>query len=262
MLKKLLKYDMKNMYKFLSVFYILMIVFAILTRILFSMKQTVIISILSQISVGAMFSMVASSLINVLMRNWIRFKQTLYADESYLTHTLPVSKTVLYESKFILSFINLLTTFIVILVSILIAYYTKERFDLLYNMISPFAGLYGMSCKTFITFCIIILFLEILSGLQSGFLGIILGHRKNTNKTALSVIYGLVIYFLSQVLVLLFLYIIGIFNKDIMLIFTDTLIKTSIIKSLMIICIFIYVFIVFLINILCVNVFKKGVNVE
>ena len=72
MLKKLLKYDMKNMYKFLSVFYILMIVFAILTRVLFSMKQTVIISILSQISVGAMFSMVASSLINVLMRNWIR----------------------------------------------------------------------------------------------------------------------------------------------------------------------------------------------
>lgn len=263
MLKKLLKYDIKNMYKFLSVFYILMIVFAILTRLLFNMKQTVIISILQQISIGAMFSMIASSLINVLMRNWVRFKQTLYADESYLTHTLPVSKTILFESKFVLSFINVLTTFIVIVISLLIAYYTKERFDVLYSMINSFAGLYGISCSLFIMFCVIILFLEFFSGLQAGFLGIILGHRKNENKTALSVIYGLIIYFISQIIVILILYVIGIFNKDIMLIFTDNkILNASVIKNIIIICILIYSFIVFLINMLCVKVFKSGVNVD
>ncbi len=104
MLKKLLKYDLKDMYKFLSVFYILSIVFAISTRVLLGLKQTVIISIISQISMGFMFSMLASSLINTLMRNWVRFKDTLYKDESYLTHTLPVTKMQIYESKFILSF--------------------------------------------------------------------------------------------------------------------------------------------------------------
>ena len=70
MLKKLLKYDLKNMYKTLGIFYILTIVFAVLTRIFFSLKQTTIINIVGQICVGAMFAMIANIIINTLMRNW------------------------------------------------------------------------------------------------------------------------------------------------------------------------------------------------
>ena len=92
MLGKLLKYDLKDLLKSISVFYILSFIGAVLTRIFCSLTNTIIIEIIKQVCMGFMFSMLASSLINTLMRNWVRFKQTLYGDESYLTHTLPVTK--------------------------------------------------------------------------------------------------------------------------------------------------------------------------
>ena len=85
MLGKLLKYDLKYMIKNMSVFYILSLFFSITTRLLFNIEQSVIIKIISQISVGCMFSMVASTLINTIMRSWVRFSDSIYKDESYLT---------------------------------------------------------------------------------------------------------------------------------------------------------------------------------
>ena len=33
------------------------------------------------------------------MRMWVRFRSNFYGDESYLTHTLPIKREVLYTSK-------------------------------------------------------------------------------------------------------------------------------------------------------------------
>ena len=101
MLNKLLKYDLKYMIKNMSVFYILAIFFSITTRILFSLNQTFIVNLIGQISVGCMFSMLGNILINVMMRSWVRFRDSVYKDEAYLTHTLPVTKDDIYNSKFI-----------------------------------------------------------------------------------------------------------------------------------------------------------------
>ena len=99
MLNKLLKYEFKNMYKFLSVFYILCIFFAITTRLLNLVNNTTIMYIISQVSLGCLIAMIANILINTLMRNWVRFKETMYGDESYLTHTLPIEKKTLYTRE-------------------------------------------------------------------------------------------------------------------------------------------------------------------
>ena len=99
MLNKLLKYDLKYMIKNMSIFYILTIFFAIITRILFSLEQTIIVNILGQISVGCMFAMLVNILINTIMRSWVRFTDSIYKDEAYLTHTLPVTKNDIYNSS-------------------------------------------------------------------------------------------------------------------------------------------------------------------
>lgn len=44
--------------------------------------------------------MIVSSLINGLMRSWVRFITNIYKDESYLTHTLTIEKKDIYLSKF------------------------------------------------------------------------------------------------------------------------------------------------------------------
>lgn len=263
MLKKLLKYDFKDIYKFLSVFYILSIIFAISTKVLLGLKQTIIIGIISQISMGFMFSMLASSLINTLMRNWVRFKDTLYKDESYLTHTLPVTKSQIYESKFILSLTNLATTFMVIIISLLIAYSSKDNLNIIISKINDISKVFNVSSITFIIFTIFILFLEIYSGLQSGFLGIIKGHKKSNNKVMYSVIFGFITYIISQLIVLFTLFILALFNSDIMKMFTDNMITNLlVIKSMVILFSTIYVAIIIGTNITCVKKLNNGVNVE
>ena len=260
MLNKLLKYDFKDIYKFLSVFYILSIIFAISTRVLLGLKRTIIIGIISQISMGFMFSMLASSLINTLMRNWVRFKDTLYKDESYLTHTLPVTT---YESKFILSLTNLATTFIVIILSVLIAYSGKDNLSIITNYIDSVSRIFNTSAISFVILIILILFLEIYAGLQSGFLGIILGHKKSNNKVMHSVIFGFVTYIIIQLIVLFILFITALFNKDIMKMFTDNVLPPlSAIKSIVLLFSIIYVAIIIGTNITCVKKLNNGVNVE
>jgi len=121
MLNKLLKYDLKYMIKNMSVFYILAIFFAITTRILFVLNQSVIIKIIGQISVGCMFAMLANILINTMMRSWIRFRDSIYKDEAYLTHTLPVTKNNIYDSKFIQTLIFFIFGFVIIILCLFIA---------------------------------------------------------------------------------------------------------------------------------------------
>ena len=99
MLGKLLKYDLKWIYKVVGVFYILAIIFSVAGRLLKNIENSVIFSVISQITIGIAISMMASSLINCIMRLWARFIKNLYKDESYLTHTLPVKKKTIYTSK-------------------------------------------------------------------------------------------------------------------------------------------------------------------
>ena len=132
MLNKLLKYDLKYMLKNMSIFYILAIFFAITTRILFSIEQTVIIKLIGQISVGCLFSMLASILINVMMRSWVRFRDSVYKDEGYLTNTLPVTKNDIYDSKFIQTLIFFTISFLIVLSLVVISFdciiFTFSRF--------------------------------------------------------------------------------------------------------------------------------------
>ncbi len=263
MLIKLLKYDLKYMVKNMSIFYILGLFFAITTRILFSIEQTFIIKLIGQISLGCMFSMIASIIINVMMRSWVRFRDSIYKDEAYLTHTLPVTKNDIYNSKFIQTILFSIVGLIVIIITMFISYYTKDRWESLTTMISKISqGLDYNKVLLVISF-ITIIFLEAYNGIQSGFLGLILGHKNNNNKLFFSVLFGLIVYILSQTIVVLFIYITGIFDKDIMKLFTSKeLIDTGSLKLLIIISIIAYTLIIFIMNLICKKELNKGVNIE
>lgn len=262
MLKKLLKYDSKNIYKVLVIFYILALFFAILTRILYSMEQTLIIKVLANICQASMIAMLVSAFINSIMRNWIRFKETIYGDESYLTHTLPIKKSTIYEAKFIISVTSLLITIIVSILCILIAFYTKSRWITLTETINLLTTQMNISTPLFIILISMIVFLEIFSILQSGFLGIILGYKKGNNKILKSIIIGFIIYILNQSLVLIVIYIFGLINKDIMNIFTSSIPNLQIMSSILLISFITYILITISTNLICVKELNKGVNVE
>lgn len=263
MLTKLLKYDFKKIYKFLIIFYSLAIFFAILTRIFFQIDNSFVMSIVAKICSGATISMIVSIIINNIMRLWVKFKNTLYDDESYLTHTLPVTKSSLYISKIITAITTMLTSVIAIAITLFIAYYSKENIESLKNLILPIADVLDSSIIGVVILFLTVLLIETLNIIQVGFTGIILGHKVNNNKVALSVVFGFAIYIFTQAMSLLGAFLISLFNKDMMNLFiTSEVSNIGMIKTLGFICILIYT-IIFIINfIINILLFKKGVNVD
>ena len=263
MLNKLLKYDLKYMIKNMSVFYILSIFFAITSRILLSLNQTVMIKILCNISIGCVFAMVANILINTMMRSWIRFRDSIYKDESYLTHTLPVTKNDIYNSKFIQTLLFFVFGFAIILITLFITYYTEDNWRILTNLINNITSGLDFNKELFVIGFLSIVFLEVFNAIQSGFLGIILGYKKNDNKTGFSVLFGFIAYLLSQGIVLLLTYIVGLFDSSIMDLFkSNILMNTTALKVLFILVIVLYILIIILMSLICKKELNKGVNIE
>jgi len=264
MLNRLLKYDLKYMIKNMTIFYVLSIFFAITTRILFNMNQSVIVNIIGQISVGCMFSMIASTLINTMMRSWIRFRDSLYKDEAYLTHTLPVTKNELYNSKFIQTLIFFFISFIVILISLFIAYYSKDNWLVLTDYIKTITTGLNMSTSFFVIMFITLIFLEVFNAIQCGFYGMILGHKKNNGRIGYSVLFGFIIYLLAQTLVLALIFVYGLFDSSVMELFKTATISIDVqaFKVLAIVASLLYLVIIFVMSILCKKELNKGVNIE
>ena len=263
MLKKLIKYDLENIYKVLVIFYILSLFFAILTRLFLSIEDSFILNIIGKILSGVTISMIFNILINNLMRLWVRFKNNFYGDESYLTHTLPVSKKTLYLSKFLTSFITLFTSILVIGLTLFIAYYSKENITLVKNILLPVLNIYNSSIIKILLAFLFIFFLEFLSALQSGYTGIILGFKMNNAKTPFSVLYGFITYMISQVFALFMIFITGLFNKNIMdLFYTNEIINVDTIKVIIYLTIVIYSIITLIWYFINTNLFQKGVNVD
>ena len=264
MLSKLLKYDLKYMIKNMTIFYVLAIFFAITTRILFNIEQSVIIKIIGQISVGCMFAMIANILINTMMRSWVRFRDSLYKDEAYLTHTLPVTKNELYNSKFIQTLIFFFVGFIVVLISLFIAYYSKDNWSIITDYIKTITTGLNMRTSFFVIMFITLIFLEVFNAIQCGFYGMILGHKKNNAKLGYSVLFGFIIYLAAQTLVLILMFIYGLFDPSIMLLFKTTTINidVNVFKILTIVTSLLYLVIIFIMSILCKKELSKGVNIE
>ncbi len=265
MLRKLLKYDLRRVFKFLSVFYLLALFFSVLTRIFSVIGDSLFLTILSSITGSTAISMMFSILINCFMRSWVLFKSALYGDESYLSHTLPITKGTHYASKAITAFLSVFVSMAVIIGTLLISYYSKETVGFLKFIIDPVAAYFDLSVFGVIAILLIILFLEFISSLQCGFTGIILGHRFHQRKVLFSVLFGFLFYILSQILVLVVMLIAALINPGVFDLFTSselTALPSDIGKLVTFVgaaCYFVFSIIGYVLN---TYLLKKGVDVE
>ena len=262
MLKKLLKYDLKWCFKPLIVFYILSIFFAIMVRIVESFEQSLIILIIDKICCGVLIAMIINILINCFMRNWTRFVKNIYKDESYLTHTLPVSKNKIYLSKILTSIITLLTSFIVIVACLAISSLNNDTWIILKEFLEQSAIYFNSSVFGLIFVMIITIFFEFLFMMMSGILGIIIGHKSNNLKIVKSIIIGFITYMMLSAISVAILYIAGLLNPDIMLVFNSMDISSNALKDMMIVGIIVYAVYNVIIYFAGNKLLNKGVNVD
>ena len=174
-----------------------------------------------------------------------------------------MDKKTLYLSKTITAIITLFTSIIIIGLSLFIAYYSKENIELIKTMLFPIANMYNSTVLGIIILFLLVSFLEIFSGLQAGYTGIILGHKMNNAKTGFSILYGFISYMIIQTFCLLVIFIVGIFNKDIMNLFiTNEIVNVDMIKTIIYMALFTYTVVAIINYIINLKIFKKGVNID
>lgn len=262
MLKKLLKYDLKWCFKLLSIFYGLAIFFSIICRLIEGINNSLVILIIDKICSGIVIAMIANIIINTFMRNWVRFIYNIYKDESYLTHTLPVSKSQIFLSKVLSIIVTLLVSFAVIIGCLAIVCLNKDTWLILKQALESSAVIFNGSVFSLVFVIIITIFFQFLTIVMSGILGIIIGHKSNNHKILKSIVLGMTIYIFLSLLLLGLLYIIGLINPEFMSIFIHININSNTLKNMMLIIVGIYVIYNSLIYIVSNKLLNNGINVD
>lgn len=263
MLGKVLKYDLKWVYKVVVVFYILAFIFSVIGRALSAIENSVVFSVAAQIAFGFAISMMASSLINCLMRLWARFIRNLYKDESYLTHTLPVPKKTIYASKVISTLVCIFTTTVVIVACLFICYYSETNIEALKSILELAASTYNTTVVNLLLLISLVIFLQIIFIVLIGYTGIILGYKSNKNKMVKTIVIGFALYMFTQAVSLGLILVFGLVNPNVMnLINTTNVIDIDTIKSLMYASSGIYAVYIIFYYIFGKKQLEKGVNVE
>lgn len=263
MLKKLLKYDLKWIYKVLIVFYVIVFVFSVIGRAFDTIENSAVFFIVSQITLGIAVSMMVSSLINCIMRLWARFIKNLYKDESYLTHTLPVEKKTIYNSKVISAIVSIFITGAIIISCLFICYYSKENIEAIKTILELAASTYNTSTVNLLLLVSTVIIMQIMLVAITGYVAIILGYKSNKNKMLNTIIIGFGLYMLTQIISISIIGIIGLLNPNIMnLINTTETIDINSMKALMYGAIGLYAIYIIFYYVLGKRAFEKGVNVE
>jgi len=263
MLGKLLKYDLKWIYKLIMVFYILALIFSAIGRGLIEVENSLLFNILGQICIGTAISMMVSSLINCLMRSWVRFSRNMYKDECYLTHTLPVEKKTIYLSKVLAAIIAIFTSTIVILGCLAICYYSQENIEMLKTVLELAADTYNTTVIELVLIIAVMLFVEIVFIVMIGYVGIILGHKFSSGKMSKSIGIGFLLYMVTQIISIVIMFIVGLFDDRVMnLINTTEMINVDTIRNIMYAGIIVYLIYVGIYYIIGKKQLEKGVNVD
>ena len=261
MLGKLFKYDFKWINKIMPAYYILLLMVSIAVRIVESMKQNILIVIIDKILSATFIGCAVSIIISCAMRIWTRFINNNYKDESYLTHTLPVTKNQIFNAKILASISSIILSSLVVIIAIVIVYFNKDTISQIKIMYQSLVDVYnGLFAVCFIIGLILLIILEMIYYMLAGIFGIVMGYRANNYKVIKSIIFGIGSY---GVLSTISFIVLGIMSK-----FVDVKIvangfpSMNTIKVIGITFIFVYLLYVLAYYFISKTIFKKGVNVE
>lgn len=255
MLGKLIKYDLKYVYKQLLIFYAIIFACAIVARLTDANSHVFIIKFIHEFAQGCVFGFGFGSIINASMRIWARLRLNFYGAEAYLTHTLPVSRHLLWASKFLSSLIIAATSLIVCLLAILIMF-SSEDFITEWGLDDP------ATLKLFLIFGLTIL-CQVIYIIQSGLTGIVLGHRHNYSRLVYSVVYGIALYLVSSFVIMALAFLWAQFDPAVHALIFDGAVQTpTVINRLLLGIIAAYVVLIATTYIINDRLLARGVNVD
>lgn len=251
MLGKLLKYDLKAIYKPLSVFYIIIVASMLLAKFFSAISANGFTFFCQEFFKGATIGFSIGAIINNSMNIWAYFRQNLYGDRGYLMNTLPVSRSTLLASKFLTAIITSLTT--VVLAIAMVALTQPDLFAFLGN-------------NWALNFQIILVFyLEMVFIMQCGISGVIIGHKFNYNKIVLSVVFGFITFTLLNLLTILLAFIWSRLDSSLAWVFDDSTImmpSLDIMQSILTASTILYLIYIAGLYVLNSTLLKRGIDLD
>lgn len=264
MLKKLLKYDLKWCLKVVTIYLGICLVLSVLGRLIDLLPDSIFFNILGGICKGAAISFGITGLVNAIIRSWVRMTNNMYKDESYLTHTLPIRIDKIFLSKIISTFILIIICMLTLLVSLIIMYLNDNTIDFLKTSLNILSNNLGLSVVGLIVLITVLLMVEVIFIILCGFIGIIYGYSHNNKKTTFMLLYGFGTYIVGQVVSIILIFFVSIFNKELneILFNGGESIDISLLKGLVIVFILIFIIYSLIIYYFSNKKLLKGINID
>lgn len=279
MLGKLFKYEFKNTAKLMLTVYGIFIISTIISTIGLSTNvlQTDIdrLPLIFQLMFFAVMMLYILSMFALFLVTFvylcIHFYKTMYSDQGYLTHTLPVKPVALFNAKLTTAWVWMMGSMILFVLSIFIMMFGAtqgELIDIVLNspipqILEQFEDVFGMKFITFILLMFVMMAFSCVSYLLMVYASISIGQLFNQHKIVMAVVAGIVIYVLEQIadsIILLLTgnsyfntYIYGGFNVTV----SDILFSAPVVASMIVSLLFAIAFYV-----ICAEIQKKHLNLD
>lgn len=262
MIKSLIKYDVKKMTVNMLVYvYVIAIALSLLTRFINIWDDIHAVAILGAVFEGIVYSALGSILINTFVQILRVFIVNFYKDESYLTHTLPVSKSKLLLSKYISSLIVIFASVLVCFVCLFIVFYSKEFAEMLKMFLEISVAGFDMSVGLFIALFALIIFSQICAIISMAFCAIVKGFSYNSKRVLRSFLWFIVYYMGAMVVTLISVVIVFAISGNAEVLLANVLPQSAFL-TLLILALVLYLIYSLVFYYICNRTFNKGVNVD
>ena len=261
MLSKLLKNDLKKNMSWMWILFVSTVAIALLSRGCKELAENItFFKILAIFFDSIFYALIVNTLLHPFLRGFLNFSKSLYGDESYLTHTLPVTKNQIINSKYLTSLIETLLGFITVVISLLIVFGSPTMFDTLKILLSlTISG--DFSIVLLLTLIVLLILVEFLMFLSIIFFSIILAYKSKEKRVLKTFLFTTAFAFASSTVLSIALVIVLLINNVSLTSATLTL-SANALFSIILTGIIIYLAITTLFYFLAKKEFNKGVNVD
>ena len=261
MLSKLLRKDLKKNMRWMWILFVSTILVAGITRGCKELGKNIVFFKIAGIFFDSVFYALAiNTILHPFLRNFLNFSKSFYSDESYLTHTLPVTKNELVNSKYLTSLIEILCGFACLIISILIMFVSPTFFDTLKIFLSSLIS-GNFSLVLVLTLFIVLIIIEFLMFLSIIFFSIVVAYKSKEHRVLKTFLITIAMAFASITILSIIMVIVLAIN-GISLSSSILVLSNSAIVSITISAIATYSAITTLFYFLTKREFLKGVNVD
>lgn len=210
MLGKIIKHEFKATYQgYLLLFGVFLAVTLLSKMSMYVPLENIIWDILQRILVIAWALMLAFLVMAAMVMAVVRFYKTMVKDEGYLTHTIPVKKSQLLMGKCLVSFVWVVISVLVMLLSIFVfavstdfMYELKDGFNYSAELISQYPETIGH-----LLLALLLALLSVMASIMMFYAAIALGQMFSGHKFAGAVVFYFVLNYAFSFLSVLMMYI-------------------------------------------------------